>query len=202
MNYKLLCHFKLVFLSDLKMCSHKCYEVLLHGVKPRLSDHPEGGPTVCSSDIRRRVRSVWPSGGAHLLRRTWSSKGETPCSKKDERGPDLAGPLYECSHGCPSTPVHPPARMLARTYARTHVRTHARTHARTHSRTHSLTHVRVHSPLPSSLPPVIHNIVNPTHTPGPNPISIWDKAGATLPEDDTCKCEQRNVVRHVIKRSR
>lgn len=115
--------------------------MLLHGVKPRLSDHPEGGPAVCGSDsgTRRRVRSIWPSGGAHLpegtgLKRRRRARGRT------KGGRTRTDRYTECLHGCPSMPVHSPARMHARTFSRTHERVHAS-------------------------PSVIHNTVNPTHTP-------------------------------------
>lgn len=145
LHYELqrLCHSKLVFSFEFKKCSHKCYEVLLQGVKPRLCDHPEGGPAVCSSDsgTRRRVRSIWPSGGVHppqgtglkRRRRAWRR------TKGGRTRPDRYTNAYKAARACPST----------RMPVRTHILMHARTYARTHIR----------------IPSVIHNIVNPTHTP-------------------------------------
>lgn len=135
LNYKpFTSHSKLVFLSELKKCSHKCYEVLLHGVKPKPNDHPEGGPAVCSSDngTRRRVRSVWPSGGAHLPQGTGLKRRRRARRRTKGEGrirPDRYTNAYTTVR---ARWVHPPARMHARTFSCSHARTHGRTHARMH----------------------------------------------------------------------
>lgn len=131
--------------------------------RPSLN-HPEGGPAVCSSDngIRRRVRSVWPSGGAHLPQGTGLKRRRR--ARRRTKGGRIRPDRYAYTT---VRPVHPPARTHARTFSCTHARTH--------------------------VPPRWSITLSTWHTRlGPKPISIWDKAGATLPED-ACECARRET---------
>lgn len=111
--------------------------------------------------LRDIVRFVWPSGGTHhssqgieFKRRHRAPRGRTKGDLHSRTVMRMVTRLSE--HACLS--VLPPARMSS------HVRTHVRIYARTYT-----------------LPWWSITLSTQRTRLGPQPISIWDKTGATLP---------------------